>query len=221
MRAEPSRRPTSWSSTSLRSPRRAPAAGASEPEAPAAHRLRNIEVAAAGRPTLAGTCELPPGRLHEWNRFDGRNVMLALEDLRAAGLFGEEIDDPIALDLDLAFRLQDRCGTRLLRTPHAVAERGAALDLQAWRDQCRGLARGVAETVARHPRAALQREIRDRVQGTTDTYTELVISTLEGADVSRPRLPSWVRWISARWSVGRRGRGDRQRAARHARRAAR
>ena len=106
--------------------------------------------------------------------------MLALEDLRAAGLFGEEIDDPIALDLDLAFRLQDRCGTRLLRTPHAVAERGAALDLQAWRDQCRGLARGVAETVARHPRAALQREIRDRVQGTTDTYTELVISTLEG-----------------------------------------
>ena len=149
-------------------------------EAPAAHRLRNIEVAAAGRPTLAGTCELPTGRLHEWNRFDGRNVMLALEELRAVGLFGEEIDDPIALDLDLAFRLQDRCGTRLLRTPHAVAERGAALDLQAWRDQCRGLARGVAETVARHPRAALQREIRDRVQGTTDTYTELVISTLEG-----------------------------------------
>ena len=106
--------------------------------------------------------------------------MLALEDLRAAGLFGEEIDDPIALDFDLAFRLQDRCRTRLLRTPHAVAERGAALDLQAWREQCRGLARGVAETVARHPRAALQREIRDRVQGTADTYTELVVSTLEG-----------------------------------------
>ena len=95
-------------------------------------------------------------------------------------LFDEEIDDPIALDFDLAFRLQDRCGTRFLHAPHAVAERSGGLDLAAWRGQCRGLARGVAETIARHHGAALQREIRDRLQGTTDTYTELVISTLEG-----------------------------------------
>lgn len=149
-------------------------------QAPAAQRLRNIEVAAAGRPTLAGICELPAGRLHEWNRFDGRNVMMPIEDLRVAGLFDEEIDDPIALDFDLAFRLQDRCGTRFLHAPHAVAERSCGLDLAAWRGQCRGLARGVAETIARHHGAALQREIRDRLQGTTDTYTELVISTLEG-----------------------------------------
>ncbi len=149
-------------------------------QAVAAHRLRNIEVVTAGRSTLAGACELPTGRLHEWNRFDGRNVMVPLDDLRTAGLFDEEIDDPIALDLDLAFRLQDRCGTRFLHAPHAVAERSGGLDLAVWRSHCRGLARGVARTIARHQGAALQREIRDRVQGTTDTHTELVISTLEG-----------------------------------------
>ena len=67
--------------------------------------------------------------------------------------------------------------------PRAPCRRRAqrcGLDLAAWRGQCRGLARGVAETIARHHGAALQREIRDRLQGTTDTYTELVISTLEG-----------------------------------------
>lgn len=149
-------------------------------QAHASERLRNLEVVLASRATLAGACALPEGRLHEWNRFDGRNMMLPMGDLRSVGLFDEAIDDPIALDLDLAFRLQERCGLRVLHSPHAAAETRTGSELATWRDRCRALARAVAETIARHQGAALQRELRDRVQGTTDSYTELVVTTLEG-----------------------------------------
>jgi len=96
--------------------------------------------------------QLAPGELHDWHAFWTCNVSVALDELRAIGGFDESFRRYGCEDTDVAFRLHEERGVRMLYEPRARARHEHLLDFDALERRNRTVARAWVRMFQKHPR---------------------------------------------------------------------
>jgi len=130
--------------------------------------------------------QLRPGALHDWHAFWTCNVSVALAEVRAVGGFDESFRRYGCEDTDLAYRLHEQRGVRMLYDPRARATHEHVLDLDALERRNRTVARAWVRFFRKHP-ATLGHAYWKRYAGRTRAWLEqqLVLNLPERARLER------------------------------------
>jgi len=95
--------------------------------------------------------QLRPGELHDWNAFWTCNVSVAAEDVRAVGGFDESFRRYGCEDTDLAYRLHQGRGVKVLYEPRARATHEHVLSFDDLERRNRSVARAWVRMFRKHP----------------------------------------------------------------------
>jgi GT2 family glycosyltransferase len=130
--------------------------------------------------------QLEPGAWHDWNAFWTCNVSVGLAHVRAVGGFDETFRHYGCEDTDLAFRLHEQRGMRVLYEPRARAGHEHVLDFEALVRRNRTVARAWTRMFQKHPRTLQHPTWREHAQRTRASMEhELVQALPERAELER------------------------------------
>jgi GT2 family glycosyltransferase len=130
--------------------------------------------------------QLKPGALHDWNAFWTCNVSVATADVRAVGGFDESFRRYGCEDTDLAWRLHEERGLRVLYEPRARARHEHVLDLDALARRNRSVGRAWTRMFRKHPRTLEHESWRSHAgRDRAGMERELVQALPERAELER------------------------------------
>jgi len=133
-----------------------------------------------------------PAELHDWTRFRTGNISVSLDDVRAVGMFDEDLPHHACGDADLGVRLERECGTRVVYDPTARAEHARVLTFDDLAHRSRAVAAAFVGLFHEHPELLSHEAWRGRAHHSVAAHERFIVETYP----QRARAEAYARELS-------------------------